>query len=128
MRACVDFGPPSCAVQYRGAAVATVPAHADTEMIVEPASALTGKVAIAVRGKCSFSDKARRSAAAGAVALIVANTDDEPFPPSGEGSIQVVLVGRSDGEQLVADITTAEVDLTIVVPPPVPEGVPPSCG
>ena len=60
--------------------------------------ALTGKVAIAVRGKCSFSDKARRSAAAGAVALIVVNTDDEPFPPGGEGSM--VLVGRSDGERL----------------------------
>eukprot|EP01047_Picozoa_sp_COSAG01_P099273 COSAG01_NODE_29320_length_640_cov_1.330869_1_plen_93_part_00 len=90
--------------------------------------ALTGKVAIAVHGKCSFSDKTQRLAAAGAVALIVVNTDDEPFTPRGEGSIPVVLVGRSDGERLVADITTAGVDLTIMVPPPVPEGVPPSCG
>eukprot|EP01047_Picozoa_sp_COSAG01_P032641 COSAG01_NODE_2369_length_7814_cov_22.805185_3_plen_65_part_00 len=54
--------------------------------------------------------------AAGAVTLIVVSTDDEPVTPRGEGSISVVLVGRSDGEQLVAHITTAEVDLTIMVP------------
>ena len=95
------------------------PAYVEAEITND--SELCGSIAVAHRGCCSFDEKVARVAAAGAVALVVVNTDDELFTPGGEDmdawTIPVVGVTSSDGARL-ASATTA----TLIV---APEGVPP---
>jgi Zn-dependent M28 family amino/carboxypeptidase len=57
-----------------------------------------GEVALAQRGTCTFREKARAAERAGAAALVVANTDDDPVP----GSLQrpgvgIPVVGVAEG-------------------------------
>lgn len=52
-----------------------------------PASALTGKIALILRGECDFQDKLNNAAAAGAIAAIVYNTNTNS--PFSEGSVSV---------------------------------------
>ena len=77
--------------------------------VIQYPNSLIGAVAVMKRGEISFTDKARKAAAAGAIALIVVNTEDHAFVPDttpGEGAediaIPVVCVRRSDGAALIA--------------------------
>ena len=95
---------------HAGPVVRADPPHADGPLA--NAAALAGAIAVARRGECTFDEKAARAAAAGAAALVVVNSADEPFPPSGEGAeIHVVGVAAGAAEALAA---AAEVSLTIV--------------
>ena len=95
---------------YSGGAATTEPPLADE--LLANTTALRGRVAVASRGGCSrigaavcqFVEKARRVAAAGAVALIVVNTQDEiivPGDPAKMGSsVPVVMISQADGLRL----------------------------
>ena len=74
-----------------------------------PPGQLNGAVAVADRGQLTFADKARNAAAAGAVALIVVNTDDAPLfgTLGGASTIPVVGVPRSARSALLAAVSAA---------------------
>jgi len=87
----------------------TIPYYADTELT--NGEELAGKIAVSLRGagegrKCSFVDKAKRVAEAGAVGLIVVNSEDtlvSPGDSAREGSnidIPIVGIRNSDADQL----------------------------
>ena len=83
-------------------------------------------MAVAHRGGCPFSDKAERVAAAGAVALIVINAEDQHKVPGlvYDCSIPVLIVRSRDAEALAS---ATEISLTIEVQEQPPtEGVPPA--
>jgi subtilisin family serine protease len=70
-----------------------------------PASSLEGVVALVRRGSCTFSLKALNVAAAGALALVVANqtAGEASFPMGGEPvPLPAVMVSLVDGEALEA--------------------------
>jgi hypothetical protein len=101
--ACALGGPSKQpALSFRGAVVAAEPPLADAELT--PAAALAGSVALARRGGCSFAEKAERAAAAGAVALLVSDSQEAttPFVPGGteESPIPVLGVRQSAHETL----------------------------
>ena len=99
--ASADFGR---GYSFNGPAIWTIPELADGELT--NAESMVGAVAIIKRGGCSFVEKARRAMAAGAIAVVIVNTDDglmEPGDPNNEGrdiSIPVVLVAASSGEEI----------------------------
>lgn len=62
-----------------------------------------GHMALAQRGNCTFENKTLAVQAAGAVALLVVNTDEMPFEMSGTGhavEIISVMIGSEDGARL----------------------------
>eukprot|EP01045_Picozoa_sp_COSAG04_P008513 COSAG04_NODE_473_length_13807_cov_13.893499_8_plen_117_part_00 len=69
-------------------------------------------MAFAHRGGCPFAEKVERVAAAGAVALLVVNTEDGLMEPGGveESPIPVLMVRKSAGEALAS---TAEAALSL---------------
>jgi len=78
------------------------PVLADSDLT--NADAIKGNVAIVRRGVVKFSDKAERCVAAGAVAVIIVNTEDTAFAPSGdfdEFSVPVVGVASSTADLLL---------------------------
>ncbi len=68
-----------------------------------------GKVALIRRGEIPFLEKIENAAAAGAVAVVIANSeDDEPITMSADGaSVPAVLVSHGDGLLLAASETVA---------------------
>ena len=82
-------------------------------------AALTGNVALVGRGDCAFTEKAARVAEAGAVAVLVVNTDKSggvfvmAGPDSGGAScaIPAMMVGKPDGERLRAPGTVVQFEL-----------------
>ena len=56
------------------------PPRAETEL--ENATELSGAIALIYRGACSFTEKAQRAQAAGAVAVVFVNSDDEETHPA----------------------------------------------
>jgi hypothetical protein len=89
--------------------VVASPRRADSDL--RNADALRGAVAVVVRGECSFCEKAARVQAAGAVAIVFVNTDEELFSVApGEDEqelaetilLPLVLVRQSDGAALLA--------------------------
>ena len=94
-------GPGARSLNYRGPVVATDPLHANAELT--NGEALVDSVALAHRGgKSKFAEKARRVAAAGAIALVVVNTEEKLITPTNvdKSTIPVLLVSNSDGETL----------------------------
>ena len=78
-------------------------------------------VALALRGGVNFVEKARAAQAAGAVALIVLNTEVENFVPNApddddaaDVSIPVVCVSAAFAEQLLAIADAAKADLAAI--------------
>ena len=116
--------------EYRGAAVTTAPKQAETELT--NAAELATVVAVVHRGGSLFHEKAQRAASAGAVALIVINSEDEHMQPGIDGGSPIpVLLVRSRDADILASVT--ELTLTIEVheqgegtpAPQLSEGVPP---
>ena len=79
-------------------------------------AALRGVVAVAVRGGCTFCEKALRVQAEGAAAIIFVNTDDEVFTVAeGDGEeeaasairVPIVLIRKRDGARLLAPAASA---------------------
>ena len=96
-----QFGPR--AAHVAAPAVLAEPRHADS--LLSNAAQLQGNVALVERGHVSFVEKARRAQQAGAIALIIINSDDTPYVPLGmqgddEVLIPVVCVRRRDGAVL----------------------------
>lgn len=58
----------------------TDPPRAETEIV--NATELAGAIALIYRGACSFTEKAQRAQAAGAVAVVFVNSDDEETHPA----------------------------------------------
>lgn len=83
-----------------GPAVGVVPSNACEPVQRNPA--LVGAVAVVMRGKCGFADKALHVQAAGAVAVVVVNAPGQALGPPGTASpaardvaIPVVLAGHT---------------------------------
>jgi hypothetical protein len=115
------FGPMQ---QCEGQVLATDPLLANTDL--SNVVALRGKVAVCRRGKVLLTEKAKRAAAAGAIALICALTEDKLFRPfigQGECSIPVLMVRSSDEARLLA-ASLAVLDLTTKEPETEPEPEP----
>ena len=97
--ASADFGR---GYSFNGPAISTIPELADGELT--NAESMVGAVAIIKRGGCSFVEKARRAMAAGAIAVVIVNTDDGLIEPGVDGSndinIPVMLVAASSGEEI----------------------------
>ncbi|KAL0086325.1 peptidase S8/S53 domain-containing protein [Phycomyces blakesleeanus] len=67
---------------------------------------LTGKIALVQRGTCTFDEKAANAAKAGAIGLIVYNSNNgDSFTPSNpEATIPVIGISTADGLALLAGI------------------------
>ena len=86
------------------------PEKADADLL--NAVQLRGKVAVARRGGCSFVEKTKRAIAAGALALVIVNTEDRLFTPSaGDGQyaseIPVIMIRAKDEEALLSSGNSA---------------------
>ena len=98
------FGPQAARLEPTAAALAE-PLLVDSELT--NAAELAGKVAVVRRGGVQFFEKARRVQAAGAVAMVVVNTEDAPSPmgdvnkEAGDTTIPCICVGNTDGERLL---------------------------
>jgi len=72
-------------------------------------NAFTGKIALIIRGSCSFASKIDNAAAAGAIAAIIYNgVSDVPIVMGGIESttIPAVMIGLADGNAIVAFINS----------------------
>ena len=96
------FGPKSC---FSGRVVRTIPELANAAL--ENAKELSGAVAVVRRGGCTFHEKVRRAQRAGAIAVIVVNTEDsvfgmgDPNNEAGDITIPAVMVPSSVGAKLM---------------------------
>ncbi|MEP0890491.1 MULTISPECIES: M28 family peptidase [unclassified Leptolyngbya] len=74
-----------------------------------------GAIAIVQRGEIRFLEKARNAAAAGALGLIIVNTDDNNFQGTlGSGvSIPVLSLGGEDGRALLSNSAASPVTLNV---------------
>jgi Zn-dependent M28 family amino/carboxypeptidase len=77
---------------------------------------VVGKIAVVNRGLCPFSDKSLAAAEAGAVGLIVVNTEDTVFlgslGPQGPARVPTVGVSKSQGDAIIA---TADVSIGLLL-------------
>lgn len=85
--------------------------NVDLPLLEDPA----GKVALAVRGACSFNEKATNAINAGATAVVIYNSSPGNFSgtlgsPIGDGSVPVVSIAQADGQFIIAQ--TAPVMMT----------------
>jgi len=66
-----------------------------------PAGTFTGAIAVVRRGTCSFSIKVNNAAAAGAVAVVIANNQPAPVTPSVPGTtVPAFAISQADGDAL----------------------------
>ena len=77
--------------------------NVDLPLLENPA----GKVALAVRGTCSFNEKATNAINAGATAVVIFNSSPGNFSGTlgsqiGDGSIPVVSIAQADGQFIAA--------------------------
>lgn len=84
---------------------------ANLPLLADPA----GKTALAVRGTCSFGEKATNAINAGATAVVIANNVPGLFSGTlggviGDGSVPVVAVSQADGQFIIAQ--TAPIMMT----------------
>ena len=74
-----------------------------------------GAIAVVRRGSCPFTDKANNAAAAGAIAVVVANNDTPGLIPSVPGAVVPVFgVNMADGDAL-RDFAWANPDATAMI-------------
>lgn len=87
---------------------------ADVDFSEELKAQLKGKVALVDRGKVNFTEKVRRSAEAGAIGVVVVNSDStDPFAMGGDGKweIPAVMIKQSLGDVLKAEMKKGDVVL-----------------
>lgn len=92
-----------------------------------PEGSLTGKVAVIGRGVCPFVDKALNAQNAGALGVLIVNTDDsalDNFGGQDRGvTVPVAMIGRTPGK-LLTDWVTANPDTARIQFDPRPSIVP----
>jgi hypothetical protein len=98
------FGATSAGVRGRST-VPAKPRYAEKKLT---APKISGNVLLVERGRVTFQQKALRAQAAGAVACVFINSDNEPFVPFGDGDddeetirIPCCCIGQSDGAWLL---------------------------
>ena len=79
--------------------------------------AVTGKIALAARGSCTFGEKAANAIKAGAIAVLISNNLPGVFngtlgAPIGDGTIPVVGISLEDGNFLRAQAATVNLAWT----------------
>ncbi|RPE81328.1 S8 family serine peptidase [Vulcaniibacterium tengchongense] len=83
-----------------------------------PPGAFQGAIALVRRGTCNFSVKANNAAAAGAIAVVIANNQPGVTTPSVPGTtVPVFLVAQGDGDAL-RDFAQAHAEATAAIPFP----------
>lgn len=78
----------------------------------EHAAFVKGKIALIARGGASFSEKLMIAKQAGAIGVVMTNTDDQPPFPMGGGQpvdIPAVMISRERGAQLRTEMSLQEV-------------------
>lgn len=81
----------------------------ETGCVAFPANSFDGKIALIIRGACSFASKIDNAEAAGAVAAIIYNNaSDVPVAMGGieDTSIPAVMIGFADGDAIVSFISS----------------------
>jgi len=108
------FGPRS---SFNARMVRTDPPLADKALV--NGAALRGAIAVITRGIVPFTEKARKAAAAGAVAVIFINTDDSTFLAEGDKGpgIRIPCVMLRKCDAAVIDWSLSPEDLTTHVAP-----------
>ena len=107
-----DFATFGTRSTFSGSLVWAEPECAESDLT--NAGDLIGKIMVVRRGKVNFIDKSHRAAKAGAIALVVVNTDDYTFRLSGDAqssiAIPVVCVSSSLGGKLLngAELSVCE--------------------
>ena len=100
-----------------------------TDACEELVNDVAGKVVLADRGECKFVLKAQNAAAAGAIALIIANDQEGAPPPtlggSGEVDIPALSITYEEGQTLVELLALGPVTALMVRAkvPPLPSSV-----
>lgn len=123
--------PPAIAGQYPagGAAFNPVPpltVSADVELVNDGTASVTdgcesligftaGNIALIDRGTCAFTQKVLNAAAAGAVGVIIANTDDSIFTMSGTGPLAIpsAIIRQSAGADIKAELPGVSATITL---------------
>lgn len=103
-----------------------------------PGGSLNGRIALVQRGTCTFSSKAQNVQTAGAVAMVIYNSDDPNVANSGEqlfnpslssAAVPALLVRRSDGLALKSFLASNETSASTVWDlRAAPPGTPPFVG
>ncbi|MEO6462118.1 MAG: PA domain-containing protein, partial [Candidatus Eisenbacteria bacterium] len=115
-----QFGPPASEANISGEIVLVddevAPVEDACEGIVNGA-AVSGKIALIDRGLCPFVDKAANAAAAGAIAVLIAN-NVAGAPPAMGGDlpgllIPVVSISQADGDAIKAQLAGGPVTMTL---------------
>lgn len=89
---------------------------ADKPMTAEQAEKLKGNIALIARGVVAFKMKLDHVLAAGAIAALVTNNNDEPaFAMGGEGTVDIpgVMISKADGEKIREAMKTEDVTLDL---------------
>ncbi|MBQ4818828.1 T9SS-dependent M36 family metallopeptidase [Aquimarina sp. MMG016] len=80
-------------------------------------AAINGNIAVVRRGECNFDDKVFRCQEAGAIAvLVVNNAATDPIAMGGDNgaiTIPAVMIGMSDGEAIINQMTGNTVNVTL---------------
>ncbi len=102
-----------------------------------PGGSLTGRIALVQRGTCTFSSKGQTVQAAGAVGMVIYNSDDPTVGNSGEqlfnpslsvASVPALVVRRSDGLALKSFIAANGSPPAVGQMRAAPPGTPPFVG
>jgi minor extracellular serine protease Vpr len=102
-----------------------------------PAGSLTGRIALVQRGTCTFTVKGQTVQAAGAIGMVIYNSDDPAVSNSGEqlfnpsfsqASVPALIVRRSDGLALKSFIASNSSPSAVGQMRAAPPGTPPFAG
>jgi hypothetical protein len=115
-----QFGPAPSAVNISGAIVlvddGVAPVEDACEGITNPL-AVSGNIALIDRGTCPFVDKAANAAAAGAIAVLIANNVAGAPPAMGGDlpglTIPVISITQADGNAIKAQLAGGPVTMTL---------------
>ena len=102
-----------------------------------PGGSLTGRIALVQRGSCTFAVKGQTVQAAGAIGMVIYNSDDPAVSNSGEqlfnpslsqASVPALVVRRSDGLALKSFIASNSSPPAVGQMRAAPSGTPPFAG
>jgi len=102
-----------------------------------PGGSLTGRIALVQRGSCTFAVKGQTVQAAGAIGMVIYNSDDPAVSNSGEqlfnpsfsqASVPALVVRRSDGLALKSFIASNSSPSAVGQMRAAPAGTPPFAG
>ncbi len=102
-----SFGPQIGNPDISGDLVVAVDGTSQPNLVCEAvadASEVAGKIALVDRGECFFTVKVKNAQEAGAIAVLVANNEDQGLPPMGGSDATITIpsagITKADGELL----------------------------